>query len=418
MNIGNDNVWDHFALRESAGATALRRMLDSGRCYWREVVAGEALRWSDEVRALSLDWERQADASLLLHVEAERGGTPMLLDPPCYLDTKARSVGPLDTSAFNAAQLASLLAAPRLPESEAERLTRALLLHYPDLSLPPPLELPLRELGDVRPAPVLELRQEPFPQGEIHMARLFFDYAGLDVEPLPQLASVTREQADGLVRVHRDPGFEQACRERMVAMEAAEFVDPREGAVAYAFLADGEVNDIARWHQFLEQDIPQLQAEGWQVRHAENFQLGFHEAEQWWGELEEEDGEDWFSMSLDVEIEGKRLPLLPLLGPLLQQHSPDDLPETVHVPLGDGQYLSASAERVRPWLEILYELYGREPEGSAALRLSRFDAARLPEQVNWLGGERLRELGRRLREFEGIESTPPPAAFKGTLRDY
>ncbi len=91
---------------------------------------------------------------------------------------------------------------------------------------------------------------------------------------------------------------------------------------------------IGLWKTFIEDALPLLKQDGWQIDIDDPFCIEFHEPEQWWGELEEQDS-GWFFMSLEVEIAGRRTPLLPLLGPILEAYSPDELPETVHVPLGE-----------------------------------------------------------------------------------
>ncbi|WP_419631055.1 SNF2-related protein, partial [Thiolapillus sp.] len=78
-------------------------------------------------------------------------------------------------------------------------------------------------------------------------------------------------------------------------------------------------------------------------------------------------------------------------------------------------------EKLRPWLETIIELFDSEPQDR--LELSRFDAALLADldeqsEMRWQGGEHLRELGRRLKNFKAIEAVPPPKGFTGTLRDY
>lgn len=78
--------------------------------------------------------------------------------------------------------------------------------------------------------------------------------------------------------------------------------------------------------------------------------------------------------------------------------------------------------RVKPILQILGELYFSERDGST-LRLPVLDAARLAEleasvQLRWSGGERLRQLGARLRDFDGIAEVAAPAGLQASLRGY
>jgi hypothetical protein len=89
--------------------------------------------------------------------------------------------------------------------------------------------------------------------------------------------------------------------------------------------------------------------------------------------------------------------------------------------------LPLPAARIKPLLVALYELYrvgGIDEEGTIKLTTAR--AAELVEMaaaagaagLRWFGGERLLEIGRRLKDFSGIEAAPVPAGLKGSLRHY
>ncbi len=424
LEVSRGDVWNYHPVQGATGGIALLRMLATGRCYWREAEEGAALEWSDEIRPLALSWQREQDGGLHLEVGVQPPGLILLVEPPFYLDPKTHAVGALDIGAFTTGQLAKLLAAPTLNEKVAATFSRELLLRYPDLAIPPPVELETREIGGVAPVPVLDLFRTPMEGGEIHVMRIGFDYQGYRVAPLPLMEQVTLEEAGGLVRIARELEQEVQALQRLEAWGCEPLVDQDSGDVAFYVPGDGTLLDsVARWKRMVEEYLPQLEREGWRIQYDASFQLGFYEADAWWGELAEEGDGGWFSMSLDVEVEGRRMPLLPLLGPVLEAYEPDDLPETVHVPLGKHQYLAVPGERIRPWIQTIVELFDREPPQGEALRMSRFDAARVAElednsNVAWRGGERLRSLGRRLRDFKRIEPVDPPPAFNGELRDY
>jgi hypothetical protein len=78
-------------------------------------------------------------------------------------------------------------------------------------------------------------------------------------------------------------------------------------------------------------------------------------------------------------------------------------------------------------LGALYELFASDRiEESGTVRLSRAEATRLialeaalpPELLAWRGGERLREMARRLGSTTEIPQPPVPKGLKATLRPY
>lgn len=284
----------------------------------------------------------------------------------------------VDTGAFSRAQIRQLLQAPLLSEEDARRFSRELLLHHPGLALPPPVELEMQEIRDVEPVPMQTLFRDQSPLGPAHMVRPQFDYAGYLVQPLPVMEQTTLDTPEGLLTIQRQLGAEQQVMETLETYGFTWLLSADGQGLAGYQPADSLTESVGRWKSFLQEGILQLEQMGWIIDSDDSFQMTFHEPQQWWGELGEED-DGWFSMSLEVEIEGKRLPLLPLLGPLLESYEPDELPETLHLPLGDHQYLSVPGEKLRPWLETIIELFDARPPEGDSLKLSMFDAARVAD---------------------------------------
>ncbi|MGI9451071.1 MAG: DEAD/DEAH box helicase, partial [Geminicoccaceae bacterium] len=101
--------------------------------------------------------------------------------------------------------------------------------------------------------------------------------------------------------------------------------------------------------------------------------------------------------------------------------------EVNFVPLEDERLLPLDSERLRPLLAALFELFEMGAIGEdGALKLNAMQAADLADlaaateaiNLRWLGGERLLELGKRLRNAGEIKPAPPPPGFKGQLRLY
>ncbi|MBP7082091.1 MAG: DEAD/DEAH box helicase, partial [Rhodocyclaceae bacterium] len=87
------------------------------------------------------------------------------------------------------------------------------------------------------------------------------------------------------------------------------------------------------------------------------------------------------------------------------------------VPLDERRILPVPAARLKAWLLPLLELLDDDRP-----RLSRYHAAMLAgldeQPAHWVGGDKLRELGQRLRDFSGIKECLPAEGFNATLRPY
>ncbi|WP_229217574.1 DEAD/DEAH box helicase [Massilia forsythiae] len=302
-----------------------------------------------------------------------------------------------------------------------------------DRILPPPQALQTRERRDVAPVPHLLLDSfEARHYREYHghdYALLSFDYDGMQTEGIddPVLRRVENDTVDLVVR---DLQAESAAAALLADIG---FTEPDQDSP----LADMDdalaLPTPDAWIAFVRRDLPRLRAAGWQIEIEEDFRYQLAEAEDWYAELHEEtDGAGgWFALELGILVEGKRHALLPLLLEMIRK-APRDFDAAalaaraddseIIVDLPRGPRVILPWQRVKPILAILGELYFNERIGDA-LRLPAADAARLAEleqaaQLRWLGGERLRELGRKLGQFEGVRRMDAPAGLQATLRPY
>ncbi len=428
LEISREGFWNaEPKIKGDTGYLALSKMLQTGRCRWRLL---DRPLHGGESRKLVVEWRRDEQDNAFLDIKVGQEGELLLTEPPLYLDDRdgdAAVVGHLINNPYTSEQLARLLQAPPVPAAQIAEFSSRLLQELPDTPLPPPQPMEIIELSGEPPQPVLYLSGEAGPQGrQVHTMRLRFRYGGHEVRSLPWRERQNVVKGDRVVRVRRDPVQENAAVERIrqLGFEPRTTADGRDVVFFSLGQEHGLMEAAARWHDFLSQTLPELRAEGWLVEVADDFRLRFHAGGAWSAEVEGE--QDWFDLRFDVEIDGRRYPLLPLISKVLDSYERDTLPETLTIPMEDSQYLTIPRARMEPVLDVLYELYdsaGLAADGS--LRLSRFDAGRLAEleerggeALRWRGGRQLRELGRKLKGFQGIEAVKPPRGLRATLREY
>ncbi|WP_075183021.1 DEAD/DEAH box helicase [Pantoea sp. 1.19] len=190
------------------------------------------------------------------------------------------------------------------------------------------------------------------------------------------------------------------------------------------FYAPLEYDD---WYALVRDGIPQLRRQGWQVTMADDFSYNVIEIDQIDGEAQQGEG-GWFDLSLGVEVNGETLRLEPLLASLfardprwLSQPDAIDDRERVQLVTDGGIRLVVQAQRLKPLVRNLIDLFD-QPTGGA-LRLPPWDAGRLSaleQSGRWQfrGDSAVRELAQRLREGARLDSVPPPAGLRATLRPY
>ncbi len=428
-------------LKGEEGAQLLRMTLRTGRLHLEDI-GHPALQAGASIHA-KLAWQRDAQGRQQLKIHQENDETLILLPtwPLWYLNPERNEVGQmhLDLPEEIAVQL---LSAPALDELDA------LLAHQrlSEIGTARQLKIPLPEAAPPeqpagKPQAILRLQSGRFGHlfsskiTEQHaVATLWFEYPGLPrtvgmENPPPLLRS---ERAGRSLTLQRDLESEAAAW-RLLQAHGLESYRRRLPKIERTDAATDcllpACQDPESWLLFLEQAVPELKAAGMRVEIGDDFPYHLSEAEDWFIEvLEDEAGSngDWFDLDLGVVIDGQRISLVEPLArlianrPLLLEEL-RRLPaeERIPLPLDERRVLPVPAQRMRAWVGPLLEFAGGDQERP---RLSRLNAGALVELEklpgHWLGGERLRELGHRLRDFSGIAEAPPAPGFKATLRHY
>jgi len=271
---------------------------------------------------------------------------------------------------------------------------------------------------------------------ELPVLRLFFDYGNQRVSSCDERDRFFRAGAAGMKIVLRDSAAEMRAGCVLEGFGAVDLECLPDHAVPPGVLAhyllrcDGDVHDHCGFSSYV---VPQLRALGWRVEIADDYPYRIVEEVDWYANVEPQEGRlDWFGLELGVDVEGRRVNLLPALVDLLacsvegtSLGSLMDGRRTIAVPLPDGRFLALPPEHARGLLRVIGELYGGESEDAEVVRFGALEAAALPrldevftesgKSVRWEGSTKARELGEVLADPAPV---PAPVGLKATLRDY
>ena len=281
-----------------------------------------------------------------------------------------------------------------------------------------------------RPVPHLTLFKATPPAGTggaaIKIAQLRFLYgeASVDLEDERQFAR--NPGADVFYR--RDRAGEVAALDRLRQCGLSMMRLAAESGVrgARIFLFQGR--DLAeRWQQFIATALPALENAGWQIEIAAEFGTRPVEAGSEWQADIADTGDLWFSLDMGIDVEGERVPLLPILVRLLERGGIQGIPVTdgrVHAPLDDGRLVALPAERVAKLLAIIAEMAdaGRLT-AAGAMVLPAAEVASIIDleplaTTRWENAAAIRDYARKLRVGATPRRVPPPPAFTAALRPY
>ena len=336
--------------------------------------------------------------------------------------------------------LEHVLSAPLLQAEQANTLRKRLSGKQAHALIPVPQERGKPRKLKGAPQPVLSLRllELPWQSQQIRRttqaacARLGFEYGGIRV-PVDRLPT-TRVFHDGqLWDIERDLTQEDA---RAMALRTFNLVNAQSYAYeqrmpqipfdAADFLLQPDPQRPPQDAEAFSSLVAQLQDDGFRIEYAADFpRQTLVDIEAWHADLEESSNA-WFDVSLGIDVDGKRVDLLPILSRLL-----DDPRFSLHPRPGEAENASLrvalDAERsadlplshlralIGPLLEWL------QAEHSEPIKLHRSAADQLQRSgedhaVIWRGAEGLRERLDRARAAhrDGKE----PEGFATTLRSY
>ncbi len=424
IEANNQLHWHGAQLYGDLGFLALSKMLPTGRCYWQNT--NNAPLQLKQAHDLKLEWQtdEEGDARLNMHIEPD--GMLLLTAPPLYLSAETNSIGQLNNAPYNMAQLEQLLKTPTVPIGLLDEFSQRLAQKIPSTILPTPKQVAVHEIKDQQPRPCLYLSSREEDDHLFHLMRIRFAYGDHELTYANTEEVYSFSSNDTIVRIWRNLETEDAAIDQLESYGFDGQLDPAENDLIFlSHNMNNPTEGINRWHHFLTETLPQLEKQGWHIEIDNNFNMVFHEANQWNVEVEE-NGNDWFDLSFAIEINEQPLNLLPLIAQVLNQYEPNQIPETLTLDLGNNQYLNIASEQLKPVLNTLYELFDKDGlQKNGTLRMSRFDAVRLSEldeqggsYLQWNGAEALRTLGRQLKNFQGITAVEPPKGLNVSLRDY
>ncbi|WP_437884128.1 DEAD/DEAH box helicase [Pseudomonas sp. LRF_L74] len=306
----------------------------------------------------------------------------------------------------------------------------------------PSLPITEERLEGIAPRPILKLashvrmhydsRRGRMQEQTQHRAALVFDYAGHEVFGKPARDLLMRNGPTHNLRLVRDGSAEAALRRRLedlglqIALRRSEAL-PESAGEPY------ELANDAAWLSFTQKELPTLREAGWEIRMQPDFHFNLAQVDDWYAHVDEEPAQDWFELELGIEVDGQQIDLLPILLQSIRR-APWLLDRESVAQRGDEDVLLAPLphsnrrialpfSRLRPLLATLGELYLRDPgEYGGRLRIARADVSRLAAldhgpTFSWQGGEKLRDLARRLQGLSEY-SARLPSGLQAQLRDY
>jgi superfamily II DNA or RNA helicase len=280
-----------------------------------------------------------------------------------------------------------------------------------------------------------------FDQGQeqdVPVISLCFDYAGVRIRAADRRDRFFVARAAGMANVSRDRAGEARAQCLLEGFGAIELGQSDEVAADldsdadYIVQLDGNVHSYCSFSAYA---LPQLRALGWQIEVDPSYPYQVVETDApWYAAIEpDEERTDWFALELGIQVNGKRVNMLPAILELLEGCSDGETLEALLkmparfrvVPVGHNTYLPVPPDRLRALIQVLLELYRGDKLEDGSLCFPRSRSGSVAKLDLALGGsakllwsgmtsviEKARDRQKPLRPLA------LPVGLQATLRPY
>ncbi len=279
-----------------------------------------------------------------------------------------------------------------------------------------------------------------YAEQEVPVLALAFDYGGTRIRASDRRKHFFVAASGTLVLVQRDlPGEARAqCLLEgfgAVELECADgYSADLDSQADYIVQVGGNVHTLC---SFTAYALPQLEGLGFCIEIAGEYPYQVVSPDvPWYASVDaQEERSDWFSLELGIEIDGKRVNLVPPLLELLEECAEiTNLDALLRmsgrfrvIPVGENRYLPVPPERLRSVLQVLLELYRGEQlpngvlgfPGSRAAAVAKLDTALGGAAcVFWGGDTDVCNRGRALNRGVPVSGVRANTGLKARLRPY
>jgi hypothetical protein len=275
---------------------------------------------------------------------------------------------------------------------------------------------------------------------DVPVLALAFEYAGTRIRASDRRKHFFVGQGGSLALVERDLSGEaraQCLLESFGAVElecATSYAADLDSQADYIVQVGGNVHTLC---SFTAYALPQLESLGFRIEIAGDYPYQVVSPDvPWYANVDATDERsDWFSLELGIEIDGKRVNLVPALLELLEECADISSLEALLrmparfrvVPVGENRYLPVPPERLRSVLQVLLELYHGEEladgaicfPGSRAGTVAKLDLALDgAAELLWGGDTDVRKRGRAIGNSKQPKNAASTTGLTATLRPY
>ena len=427
------------------------RIIKTNRCFWhKNYDLDEAITLGEPLEA-QWQWTALDNNLHTLQLVLMKPSTSILLikaQPLCYYDEEHNCFGKINTNTQCDFE-ADLLNSPIFEEDKLPWVLNKLSMSLGDAvqRLPKPKTKFSQTL--TKPDVYLHFSTPSETNPQTGNVQVDFSYQGTLLNPHNESVTVTPanftdSDSSSEIKLYRDLTFEQTVLDKLTTLKFIAQPKPKR----YTFTNEDYLNKDKDpkfsmlmqgryfWHHFLHQEVQLLKDLGWNITFADNFYFKALSTDSIFdAEVIETHDHDFFSLGLNLTIDGKKMPAFPILLGAIEQLPKSVLldrekeqlmaPDSpIYVDLDNGNFVALRYESVQPILKQFIELFMPNAlNKDGTMELSRFQShqtlSMLDDQaIIATGTSKLRVLADKLKNFQQVTSVAIPVGLNATLRTY
>lgn len=400
-------------------------------------------------RSLEPNWQADKDGLLKPSVVITPPITRFIKSKPrVFIDVDSNEVGIVEQS-HSDAFIRNWINGPTLKPDELEKVQglikdiqppsdqQPVLTPKPVVPTPPKQ----KELKNVKPTPLMEIEKcDLSPAGslfidgqflDVVIAKISFFYKDYLVPSEAKNKHFSVEKDNVITSIKRDLPAERKWIKQITdhKLATAETVFSKEintkHKSGYLFSENKSANTL-QWLSFIATYEPSLVQQGWQVDTIGDLGYVIEEFDDYYEEVQESDN-DWFKFDLGIEVDGKKISLIPAIAAAISSgmyenyEFPDATDARIPIPLEENRLINFPAARFKQILEKIQDLF-QHINADGEIEIPRLRAATLVDDLDLAKSNKtlsdLAELGKNLKNIDGLPKARVPKNLKAELRDY
>jgi superfamily II DNA or RNA helicase len=362
--------------------------------------------------------------------------------PLCYFDEQQNCFGKINTNTQCDFE-ADLLNSPVFEEDKLPWVMNKLSLSLGEAvtRLPKPKTKFSQEL--TKPEVHLHFTTPINTDPHTGLVGVNFSYQGNLVNPHNEDTTITlSNQESREIKIYRDLAFEDMIIEKLTALKFVAqpkrysynnfgYFDTDKPAI-FSMMMPGK----KLWYHFIHHELPLLKELGWHISFSDDFYYKALSTDTVFeAEVIDTDDHDFFSLGLNLTIDGKKMPAFPILLSAIDQLPKSALldrdkeqliePDSpIYVDLENGDFVALRYKSVQPILKQFIELFMPNAlNNDGTLALSRFQGHQTlsildNQEIISKGTADLRSLADKLKNFQQVTTVAVPDGLNATLRTY